>query len=197
MTEGQWCITKDNDDWMSAPGFDSKEEAIARAPQELELSPGQKFWVAQAQQAASHLGADLVIDGLDNHAIDEGPDGCDGYVISDEARKELNNFLLTWAEKHDIKPLWFDMENEEEHAAPALHLFVDDDGNTYAARDLSHAKELWTADTGQPAEDAGLWQSIPDDKAVTVDDDGVKTTKTAAEWAAEVSAPGCCFSTNY
>ncbi|WFG54132.1 hypothetical protein Mx9_p25 [Myxococcus phage Mx9] len=80
---------------------------------------------------------------------------------------------------------------------PALHLFRDDDGNTYAARDLASAKELWTADTGQPAEEAGRWKSIPDDKSVTVDEDGVKTTKTAAEWAAEVSAPGCCFSTNY
>lgn len=79
----------------------------------------------------------------------------------------------------------------------SLHLFTDDDGNTYAARDLTHAKELWTADTGQPSEDAGEWTCIPDDKAITVDDDGVKATKTAREWASAVAAPGCCFSTNY
>lgn len=86
---------------------------------------------------------------------------------------------------------------------PTLHLFTDDDGNTYAARDLAHAKELWTADTGQPAEDAGDWTSIPDDKAVTIEDEPpgerapVKVTKTAAQWANEMTAPGCCYSTNY
>lgn len=78
-----------------------------------------------------------------------------------------------------------------------LHLFTDDDGNTYAARDLKHAKELWTADTGQPAEDAGEWTAIPDDTPLTVEDDGVKETKTAREWTEEMVRPGCCFSTNY
>lgn len=79
-----------------------------------------------------------------------------------------------------------------------LHLFTDDDGNTYAARDLVHAKELWTADTGQPAEDAGEWTSIPDETplAVNTEDEG-KVTKTAREWAAEMTEPGCCLSTNY
>lgn len=78
-----------------------------------------------------------------------------------------------------------------------LHLFTDDDGNTYAARDLAHAKALWTKDTGQDADAWGTeWQAIPDDKAVTVDEDGLKVTKTAREWASEVFAPGCCFSTN-
>lgn len=80
---------------------------------------------------------------------------------------------------------------------PDLHLFTDDDGNTYAARDINHASELWVADTGQAAEDAGEWTTIPDDRVITVDEDGVKVTKTAREWAAEMDAPGCCFSTNY
>jgi hypothetical protein len=79
----------------------------------------------------------------------------------------------------------------------ALHLYTDDDGNTYAARDLAHAKEIWRAETGLPPEEEGEWTEIPDDKTVTVDDDGKKVTKPAQMWAAEMVAPGCCFSVNY
>lgn len=78
-----------------------------------------------------------------------------------------------------------------------LHLFTDDDGNTYAARDLLHAKELWAYDTGLDSDEAGDWTTIPDDASLTVDDDGVRATKTAREWVAEMVRPGCCFSTNY
>ncbi|AAK94412.1 hypothetical protein Mx8p77 [Myxococcus phage Mx8] len=197
MTEGQWCITKDNDDWMSAPGFDSKEEAVALAPKLLLLSSSQKFWVGRAVQAASHLGADLVSDALENHASDEGPDGCDGSNLTTEAHAELEALLDAWAKKHDVRPLWFDIEEEEEHVAPALHLFVDDDGNAYAARDLDHAKELWTADTGQPAEEAGDWQSIPDEREITIRDDEGTVTKRAGDWANEAFEPGCIGGDNY
>lgn len=78
-----------------------------------------------------------------------------------------------------------------------LHLFTDDDGNIYAAETLEHAKELWTKDTGQHSDESGEWVTIPDERSLTIDDDGVKSTKTAAEWVAEVHGPGCCFSTNY
>lgn len=78
-----------------------------------------------------------------------------------------------------------------------LHLFTDDDGNTYAARDLAHAKELWTADTGKPAEEAGEWTAIPDDHVVKVEDDIITRSLLAGRYAAEVKQPGCCGSFNY
>jgi hypothetical protein len=82
-----------------------------------------------------------------------------------------------------------------------LHLYRDDGGNVYAARDLAHAKELWTKDTGQPAEEAGDWQSIPDDRELTIRDDdgdsGGPVTKTAGEWANDAFEPGCIGGDNY
>lgn len=77
-----------------------------------------------------------------------------------------------------------------------LHLFIDEDNNAYAARDLAHAKELWQADTGQDPEENG-WTSVSDDKPVTVDDDGAKVTKTAVEWANDSETPGCRFGSDY
>lgn len=79
-----------------------------------------------------------------------------------------------------------------------LHLFCDEDGNVYAARDLAHAKELWTADTGQPAEESGDWQCIPDDRTITIrDDDEGKMTLSAGEWASKAFEPGCIGGDNY
>lgn len=74
-----------------------------------------------------------------------------------------------------------------------LHLYRDGDGNAYAARDLAHAKELWTNDTGQPAEEAGQWKCIPDESMVLDGDEetGALHAKTAAQYAREAHGPGC------
>lgn len=72
-----------------------------------------------------------------------------------------------------------------------LHLYRDDDGNVYAALDLEHAKSLWVADTGQPIEDAGEWEEIPDDAVISEEDDGRVVLKTAAQHAAEAKQAGC------
>lgn len=76
-----------------------------------------------------------------------------------------------------------------------LHLFQDEENQTYAARDLAHAKELWQADTGQDPEDT-TWTALDDSTLITVseeDDNGERQTKTAAEWAKEYGRPGYCF----
>jgi len=74
-----------------------------------------------------------------------------------------------------------------------LHLFRDEDGNVYAARDLAHAKELWTKDTGLPSEESGEWQSIPDNRILweTAYEDDVLVKTRAGQYAQSVHAPGC------
>lgn len=75
-----------------------------------------------------------------------------------------------------------------------LHLFQDEENQTYAARDLAHAKELWQADTGQDPEDT-TWTALDDSTMLTVEDEdaGERQTKTAAEWVKEYNRPGYCF----
>lgn len=80
----------------------------------------------------------------------------------------------------------------------ALHLFQDEERQTYAARDLAHAKELWKADTGPDSDPEAdtAWTALDDSTLITVteeDDNGVRQTKTAAEWAREYGRPGYCF----
>lgn len=98
----------------------------------------------------------------------------------------------------DIQTLTPPWPQQAERTVETLHLFKESTGgDTYAARDIAHAKELWKADTGMDPDDGNDWQPIPDDRSVTVDVDGTKVTKTAAQWAAEMTAPGCCFGENY
>lgn len=118
MKAGQWCITSDDDNWMDAPGFDTLEQAVEAAPSRLALAPGAHFWVAQAFEAGSRLSAEAVVDMLDSHASDEGPEGGGGYVVTTEAREELDALLDGWAKKHDVRPLWFAMENAKQHTVP-------------------------------------------------------------------------------
>lgn len=75
-----------------------------------------------------------------------------------------------------------------------LHLFQDEEDQTYAARDLAHAKELWQADTGQDGDDT-TWTSLDDSTMLTVEDEETneRQTKTAAEWVKEYNRPGYCF----
>lgn len=44
--------------------------------------------------------------------------------------------------------------------------------------------DAWMHTTGNPKDD-GEWSAWPDNEPFTLDDDGKKTTKTAAEWCAE------------
>lgn len=85
-----------------------------------------------------------------------------------------------------------------------LHLYREDEsGETYAARDLAHAKELWKEDTGQDPEDGTDWVAVPDDRDITVhDEDGGKETKPALRWANDDRGAfgerigGCVFGVN-
>lgn len=79
-----------------------------------------------------------------------------------------------------------------------LHLFKEANwGDIYAADDLAHAKRLWDSDTGQSPEEDTAWEPIPDGSSLTLDCDGVKETKTAAEWAGEMVSPGPFAGSNY
>jgi hypothetical protein len=84
-----------------------------------------------------------------------------------------------------------------------FHLFREcEGGDTYAARDVAHAKEIWKSDTGQDPDDGTEWEAVPDDAPIKIDDDGVMVTKSAAEWANETdefgrNVAGCVFGQNY
>ena len=123
----------------------------------------------------------------------------------DESPFEHDDDLVECEEVHPVEKVVIVYERTpgaEQVSAPRvpLHLFKEyAGGDVYAARDLAHAKDLWKTDTEQDPEEGTDWGLLPDDMKikVDVDDDGAPAEKTAAEWAAEVAEPGCCFGDNY
>lgn len=114
---GCWYISTDEEQFNIGP-YDSREEAIAEAAADIDGEPGATFWVGQAYSASSRVTAEDFLEMLDQHSIDEGPDGCDGYQVSQGAKAELDAFLCAWVEKHDVRPPWFDIHNVSEHRLP-------------------------------------------------------------------------------
>jgi hypothetical protein len=89
-------------------------------------------------------------------------------------------------------------DEQEREVRTRLHLFKEyEGGDIYAARDITHAKELWHADTGENPDENTDWGAIPDDKSLTLDEDGAKVTKAAGKWAAEMASPGLFGGENY
>lgn len=116
---GRWFLSRDGEDYIGR-GWGTREEAVIAAHTELRsnLSPGEKFWTGLAVAPVSALNAASVVAMLDDHAYNDGPEGTDGYDVSKEAEAELDALLSAWAEKHDVWPQWFTVEEVREHVMP-------------------------------------------------------------------------------
>jgi hypothetical protein len=107
--------------------WETREEAIRAAPEELGVGPGDRFWVGRAvQPSLPGLDAEEIIEELDRKADEDfgKPDGADGWPqATDEQVKELdghlNAALDAWLARHDLKPTWFGIEDDEKVAVPA------------------------------------------------------------------------------
>lgn len=75
-----------------------------------------------------------------------------------------------------------------------LYLYREDNGgDTFAAKSLEQAKQLFKEMTGLDPEEDMDWKSLPDELPITVHNEGVKEVKTAGEWAATMTEAGPIF----
>ena len=79
MAAGEWYISRNEEDFSIGP-YDSREAAVDAAPDEG-LDSGDSFWVGLAVPASSFLSARNVVEVLNDHAYNEGPEGNDGYEV--------------------------------------------------------------------------------------------------------------------
>lgn len=125
-TYGLWTASSDEERWPASRDYASREEAIQKAPLDLDLEPGQKFWVGRTRQPAppilsrfaEHLG-DMMYEDEDGGEFSEGWPEC-----SDDEAKELdellNTVIFSWVKKHDLMPTWFIPDEVTEHLAPEI-----------------------------------------------------------------------------
>jgi hypothetical protein len=115
---GGWYLSEDGETFSVGP-YPSKERAIEVAPDELEdVEPGDAFWVGRAVSPPNYLTAWNVIEMLDQQASDTAPEDFEGFEVSDEARRELDALLSSWAERWKVKPSWLDIAEISEHEMP-------------------------------------------------------------------------------
>lgn len=114
---GKWYVSDDEELYNLGP-FDSRAEAAIAAVEELDIEPGQRFWVGVAVPAACGLSARNVVRMLDDYAADNAPYNADGYNVSGKAMEELDQLLDAWAKKHNVVPTWYSIEQVSEHVMP-------------------------------------------------------------------------------
>lgn len=124
----EWIVSDSEEHWSSSATFESKAAAIAAAGAELDLEPGQKFWVGRkaSPRLSGRDWADEICEGL---ALDASDDTGDSDIVGDwprptkEQRAELNaeidKAIAAWFERHaDLQPGFFIIEDYEQHEAP-------------------------------------------------------------------------------
>jgi hypothetical protein len=129
---GDWIASSDEERWDGSTTYETREEAVKLAPEELDLESGQTFWtgkkVAQATDALVSKGrAESFAEQLaEDVCEDMDSDFCEDWLkLTPDEEKKLAALLSRAVEdfieqnpKH--KPTWFRPENVKEHEAPEM-----------------------------------------------------------------------------
>lgn len=120
MDEGLWITSVNEESWSSyANSYSTKEEAVAHAVEDLDLAPGDNFWVGQICSPVIDVSADsflndvreMLCDQVGEHG-EEWPDCTDEQL--DELEKQLRNVFFAWMDKHNLRPRCFTVEHAEQ-----------------------------------------------------------------------------------
>jgi hypothetical protein len=118
----------DNEESFGAGPFDTREAAVAAAPEELDLEPGQTFWSCEASWETETYApyADRVIEMAQELAADEAPETAEDWLdgVPDEATQDLDRALKAtwdaWLSKYSLEPKWFTAKKVQEHKVPEI-----------------------------------------------------------------------------
>lgn len=121
--EGKWMYNLYGNEIWTGEEFDTKEDAIEAAKEELG-SPdmGQfvgSFQVGQvADVSVSGVDADYILENVAENTV-QGMESGEDYLCDvtkedrDELEEKLNDVLFTWIKEHGYEPNFFQIENEE------------------------------------------------------------------------------------
>lgn len=125
----KWSCSHSDESWLTGPTYPTKAEAIAHAVVDLELGPGERFWVGrQKAPRIPKLTEDDVLGRLAermSESEDAGEDHGDGWlsVVGDGEVKALldsvNAVVTAWLSLHvKHQPRWFVVEEPTQEYAP-------------------------------------------------------------------------------
>ncbi len=132
-----YCISR-HEDGAYEGSYETVEQAIAAAPDELALEPGEDFWVGRSEPILPRLGCDG--DSLLEYLAMQAGDLC-GEVAEDwlsdvpvdkvkDLEAEIDKVIHAWLKKHDLEPKFWSVEGAKAYSTeppsdPALPYVVD------------------------------------------------------------------------
>lgn len=116
---GKYYLSEDEESFSVGP-YDTRQEAINAAPEELgHLASGSRFWVGVSTDPAVAIGARLFLGALQSYVEDHAPLDVDAkFEITAAARDELDTLLRDWAQRNNVRPSWWNIEDVTEHVLP-------------------------------------------------------------------------------
>jgi hypothetical protein len=121
--DGRWVITQ-NEENFNGPDFATREEAIAAAPAEFNLVPGDRFFVGRCYAASwSAPDGDDAVEHLANQAMDEYGECAEEWPdATKEQRAELGELIgdvvEAWMKRHGLEPTFYGISDSEQIRVP-------------------------------------------------------------------------------
>lgn len=121
----EFWISMSEESFTNGP-YDTREEAIAAAPDELDLEPDDSFWTCEAvwEQRTFCPPADWFLERALDQDFEAPEDACSDWLddVTTEQTEELQELLdatwTAWLDKHNLRPKWFTAKDVQEHVVP-------------------------------------------------------------------------------
>lgn len=124
-----WKVSLDEEHWSHMAEFPTKEAAIVAGPEELDLEPGDRFWVGRkASPAIVLFDGSHVLENMAEQMYDSEEGGEYGEdwlahvpkAATQELEDALNKVWQKWLRDNDEMPNWFTIQDMVHHIAPVL-----------------------------------------------------------------------------
>ena len=128
-TGGSWVAVSDEEHYNPANEYDTREEAIAAAVEDLDLEPGALFWTGRVLYGdlkgdLKHLfdGSRVIEDAQEQlySAIVDSSEFCDDATAEqqEELETELLETFMKWLDKHGRAKGYWTLEEMDSHLVP-------------------------------------------------------------------------------
>lgn len=106
MKAGDWLVSRNEEQWSQGEAHVTRESAIAAAVAELDLEPGDYFWVGRVADVEVQVDAADVVELIGDRVYEQVGDASDSWRprVTPEASAEFDALIEAWLRKHGLHP---------------------------------------------------------------------------------------------
>lgn len=126
MTKQEWVASSDEEQYDGVTRYASREDAIVHGPDELDLEPGQTYWVGRVrsvldQKDEAIFSGDRLVESLRDFAFEIGGEFAEDW-LTDATKEQVAELtrdgaalVRAWIERHGHSPGFFSVEQSSDH----------------------------------------------------------------------------------